>query len=230
VVRLINVLFFFIFGGILMKIGDVFRIVSELEPAVVTVSDKGNRRVKAEGGRKVLYVGSNGTEVIVVRTDRICEGDFKVVLKPPGRREFAPTHVRLFFDLYLKKISDEQKARKVFLAFERVNKGEDVEKVIAELKGLTFSMELDPVDVTLFYGFLLMAEQDWNYGPQGCRSSNLNPPREFLMRFIRWLAQCDYGDIDRIITTAVRNRPASNRYSTPLDKLWSDTTTILRYL
>ncbi|WP_175059070.1 hypothetical protein [Thermococcus sp. 2319x1] len=120
----------------------------------------------------------------------------------------------------MKKISDEQKARKVFLAFERVNKGEDVEKVIEELKRLTFPMELDPADVTLFYGFLLLAEQDWNYGPQGCKTSNVNPPREFLMRFIRWLAQCDYGDIDRIVRRAVGKESASKKYSIPLDELW----------
>lgn len=48
VVRLINVVFFFYFGGISMKIEEVFRIVSELDPAVVTVSDRGNRRVREE--------------------------------------------------------------------------------------------------------------------------------------------------------------------------------------
>jgi hypothetical protein len=139
-------------------------------------------------------------------------------LKPQEGKEFAPTHVRLFFDLYLKRISDEKLAKKVFLAFEKVNVGEDIGEVIKEFdfRKLRFPMELDPADVTLFYGSLLMAEQDWNYGPNGCRESKLEPPREFLMRFIRWIAQCDYGDIDRVITTAVRNRPAPKKYRKPL--------------
>ena len=203
----------------LLRVDDVFEIVQHLKPAEITETKKG-RRVFKEGGRALVYMGSHGTEVYVVRTDRICPGDFKVVLKPEGGKEFAPTHVRLFFDLYLKRISDEKNARIVFLAFERINQGEDINKVLEDIRGMKFPMELDPSDVTILYGSLLMAEQDWNYGEKGCRESKLNPPREFLMRFIRWIAQSEYGDIDRIITTAVRNRPAPKKYSVSLFELW----------
>ncbi len=204
-----------------MELGDIFKIVEKLEPAEIKETQK-TRKVAKEGGRTVLYHGSNGTEVIIVRTDKLCPGDFKVVLKPKNQKEFAPTHVRLFFDLYLKRISNEELAKKVFLAFERINNGEDISKVVSSLSGLAFEMELDPADVTVFYGSLLMAEQDWNYGPRGCRESKLDPPREFLMRFIRWLAQCEYGDIDRIITTAVRNRPAPAKYGKSMFEIWKD--------
>ncbi|MDV3104014.1 hypothetical protein [Thermococcus waiotapuensis] len=202
-----------------VRVDDIFEIVQNLKPAEIKETQK-TRRVIKEGGRALLYSGSNGTKVYVVRTDRICPGDFKVVLQPKGRKEFAPTHVRLFFDLYLKRISDEKHAKIVFLAFERINHGEDINKVLGDVRGVTFSMELDPSDVSVFYGSLLMAEQDWNYGSLGCKESKLDPPREFLMRFIRWIAQSDYGDIDKIITTAVRNRPAPKRYGTPLFELW----------
>ena len=200
-----------------LNIDEVHRIVQGLEPAEIKET-KARRTVLKEGGQKLLYTGSNATEVYIVRTDKLCPGDFKVVLKPKNGKEFAPTHVRLFFDLYLKRISNEELAKRVFIAFERVNDGEDISGVIADLnlKELRFPMELDPADVTLFYGSLLMAEQDWNYGPNGCRKSKLDPPREFLMRFIRWIAQCDYGDIDRVITTAVRNRPAPQKYKKSL--------------
>ncbi|NPB03993.1 MAG: hypothetical protein GXO39_06225 [Thermotogae bacterium] len=193
------------------------KIVQSLKQAEIKETEK-RRIVLKEGGRKLLYTGFNGTEIYVVRTDKLCPGDFKVILKPQNGKEFAPTHVRLFFDLYLKRISDEKLAKKVFLAFEKVNVGEDIEEVTKEfdLHKLRFPMELDPADITLFYGSLLMAEQDWNYGSNGCRKSKLEPPREFLMRFIRWIAQCDYGDIDRVITTAVRNRPAPKKYGIPL--------------
>ncbi|WP_054839463.1 hypothetical protein [Thermococcus sp. JCM 11816] len=204
-----------------MRLDDIPTIVAGLKPAEIKETQK-RRKVTKEGGKTVLYKGSNGTEVIIVRTDKLCVGDFKVVLKPKNQKEFAPTHVRLFFDLYLKRISNEELARKVFLAFERINNGEDINKVASSLSNLKFNMELDPADVTVFYGSLLMSEQDWNYGTQGCRESKLDPPREFLMRFIRWLAQCDYGDIDRIITTAVRNRPAPAKYGKSLFEIWKN--------
>ena len=204
-----------------MKVDDVFDIVQKLRPAEIKETKK-TRRVIKEGGRRLLYSGSNGTKVYIVRTDKICLGDFKVVLQPEGRKEFAPTHVRLLFDLYLKRISDEEKAKSVFLAFERINRGEDINEVINGIRDINFSMELDPPDVTVFYGALLMAEQDWNYGKKGCRESKLDPPREFLMRFIRWVAQSEYGDIDKIITTAVRNRPAPKDYGVSLFEVWRD--------
>lgn len=202
-----------------VKVDDVFEIVQNLKPAEIKETQK-TRRVIKEGGRALLYSGSNGTKVYVVRTDKICPGDFKVVLHPMGRKEFAPTHVRLFFDLYLKRISDEENAKTVFLAFERINHGEDINRVLDDVRNITFSMELDPSDVTVFYGSLLMAEQDWNYGSRGCKKSKLDPPREFLMKFIRWIAQSEYGDIDKIIMTAVRNRPAPKKYSISLFELW----------
>ncbi|ASI99433.1 hypothetical protein [Thermococcus celer] len=201
-----------------MRVDDVFEIVQDLRPAEIKETKRG-RRVLGEGGRALLYSGSNGTKVYIVRTDRICPGDFKVVLQPEGKKEFAPTHVRLFFDLYLKRISDEEQANSIFLAFERINHGEDINKVVEDIKGITFPMELDPSDITIFYGSLLMAEQDWNYSDRGCKESKLDPPREFLMRFIRWIAQSEYGDIDRIITTAVRNRPAPEKYGVSLFEL-----------
>ena len=107
----------------------------------------------------------------------------------------------------------------MFLAFERINHGEDIEEVLNDVRNITFSMELDPPDVTVFYGSLLMAEQDWNYGSRGCKESRLDPPREFLMRFIRWITQSEYGNIDKIITTAVRNRPAPEKYGISLFEL-----------
>lgn len=95
-----------------MKVSEIAKIVQNLKPAEIKETEK-RRIVLREGGRKLLYTGSNGTEIIIVRTDKLCPGDFKVVLKPQEGKEFAPTHVRLFFDLYLKRISDEKLAKKV---------------------------------------------------------------------------------------------------------------------
>lgn len=161
--------------------------------------------------RMVVYVGKNGTEITATRTDKICPHDFRVGLLIPGRYEFYPTHVRLLFDLYLKRTSDEEKAQKLFLAFEDVYDGKDPEKIVIELGDLPFKMQLDDADVNIFYGQLLMIEQEFNYGPKGCKQGKVQPPREFLMRFIRWIASGE-EEIDKIITNAVRNWPPPIRF------------------
>lgn len=104
--------------------------------------------------------------------------DFAVGLIIPGREEFFPTHVRLLFGLYLKRLSNKEDAEGLFI---------------------------------LYYSQLLMAEQDFNYGPDGCKRSNFDPPRGFLMSFIRGVASGD-NEIDRIITAAVRNYPPPAKY------------------
>lgn len=58
-----------------------------------------------------------------------------------------------------------------------------------------------------------MIEQDINYGPHSNKKSKLNPPREYLMRFIRWTAD-EKAEIDKIIFAAAGRRyPAPSRYS-----------------
>jgi hypothetical protein len=73
-------------------------------------------------------------------------------------------------------------------------------------------MKLDGSDVNLFYTQLLMIEQEFNYGPGGCKEGKVDPPREFLMRFIRWVASGD-EEIDKIITNAVRDWPPPVEYA-----------------
>jgi len=161
--------------------------------------------------RREIYKGKGGTIVSVIRTDKICPHDFAVALTIPGREEFRPTHVRLLFDLYLKRLSDEKKAHKLFCALEKVYDGEDPENLAPRVLELKFPMQLDDPDVNLFYTQLLMIEQEFNYGPDGCKKGKVDPPREFLMRFIRWVASGD-NELDRIIAVAVRNFPPPPRY------------------
>jgi hypothetical protein len=164
------------------------------------------------GERLVVYVSRDGTEVTATRTDKICPHDFGVGLKIPNRAEFRPTHVRLLFDLYLKRVSNMEDAKKMFGALDLVYEGEDPLQVNERLQQLRFPMQLDEVDTTLYYTQLLMIEQEFNYGPRGCKQGKVQPPREFLMRFIRWIASND-SQIDDVISTAVRNRPARMRYA-----------------
>jgi len=166
----------------------------------------------SSGQRKIIYKGIRGVMVSATRTDKICPHDFAVGLEPPGRDVFYPTHVRLLFDLYLKRLSNEKDAHHLFCAMEKVYDGHDPETLAPQVLKLNFPMKLDDPDVNLYYTQLLMIEQEFNYGPTGCKKGKVNPPREFLMRFVRWVASGE-EEIDKIITNAVRNWPPPIKYA-----------------
>lgn len=170
------------------------------------------------GERRVMYKLARGIEVTATRTDRISENDFAVGLNIIGRPEFYPTHVRLLIDLHLKSTSNEEGALKLLAALESVYKGEDPFPLAEKVGNLTFPMQLDGPDVNLFYAQLLMIEQDFNYGP-GKKSSSFDPPRGFLMAFIRWVMSKE-NQIDKVITAAVRNYPPPKRFDTPKSGLF----------
>jgi hypothetical protein len=161
---------------------------------------------------KIIYTSPLGVRTTVKHTARYSPKDFAVGIWGPGAAEFYPTHVRLLIDLYIKRSSNSVQAHELYLAFERVFQGGDPDSLLAEVEQLTFSMTFDEPIVNLCYGQLLMIEQDINYGPGGTKQSKLNPPREYLMRFIRWTADSS-AQIDRIITAAVRNYPAPPKYA-----------------
>jgi len=138
--------------------------------------------------RKLIYTSQKGVKIFAIRTDKICPHDFAVALLVPGKREFRPTHIRLLFDLYLKKSSNNKDFDELFKIIENVYGGEDPEKYLKKLWHLTFPMKLDDPDVNVYCTQLLMIEQEFNYGEGGCKKGKIKPPREFLMRFIRWVA------------------------------------------
>jgi hypothetical protein len=158
-----------------------------------------------------MYTSPKGIQVTATQTGKFSHHDFAVGLVIPGRPEFYPTHVRLLFDYYLKRLSDRQQAQKVFKAVERVYDGSDPEELAQDVSAFTFPMQLDEAMVNLVYTQLLMIEQDFNFGPEGTRKSKYDPPRGFLMSFIRWVSSGE-DEIDRIITAAVRNYPPPIRF------------------
>ncbi len=117
-----------------------------------------------------MYRGAGGTIVSVTRTNKICLHDFAVGLKIPGRDEFYPTHIRLLFDLYLKRLSSDKNYNQFFCKLEKVYDEKDQELLAPDILKLSFPMKLDDPDINLYYAQLLMIEQDFNYGPQGVRS------------------------------------------------------------
>ena len=165
---------------------------------------------------RAIYSSKNGVQVTVKQTAKFSPHDFAVGLIIPGQPEFNPTHIRLLIDLYIKRESNEDGAKQFFRIFEKVFQGEDPEKFKEELGKIKFPMMLDEAETNLYYAQLLMIEQDINYGPGSEKPSKLNPPRDYLMRFIRWVAVGD-TQIDRIIFAAAgRKFPAPARYSKPI--------------
>ena len=161
--------------------------------------------------RRIMYTSPKGIQVTATQTGKFSPHDFAVGLVIPGRPEFYPTHVRLLFDYYLKRLSEPRRSRKLFEAVEGVYEGDDPEKLVQDVGALTFPMQLDEALVNLVYTQLLMIEQDFNFGPGGTKKSKYDPPRGFLMSFIRWVASGE-DEIDKIITNAVRNWPPPIRF------------------
>ena len=166
------------------------------------------------GERQVVYTSPIGVQITATQTGKFSPHDFAVGLVIPSRAEFYPTHVRLLFDYYLKGLSEPQQARTLFTNVEEVYKGTDPEKLIEQVGTMTFPMQLDEAIVNLVYTQLLMVEQDFTYGPGGTRKSTYDPARGYLMSFIRWVASGE-DEIDRIITSAVRNYAPPVRFKNP---------------
>ena len=170
--------------------------------------------------RRIMYTSPKGVQITATQTGKFSPHDFAVGLVIPGRPEFYPTHVRLIFDYYLKKLSEPRQAQKLFEAVERVYEGNAPEELAQDVGTLTFTMQLDEAIVNLVYTQLLMIEQDFNFGPEGTKKSKYDPPRGFLMSFIWWVASGE-DEIDKIVTNAVRNWPPPVRFKdSPTQKLF----------
>lgn len=170
----------------------------------------------SSGEHKVIYQSKDGVKVTVTQTGKFSKNDYAVGLIIPGKEEFRPTHIRLIIDLYIKRESNSLGAKSLFLALEKIFKGEDPKNLLNELALIKFPMFLDSAEVNLYVAQLLMIEQDFNFGPNAPKKSKLNPPREYLMRFIRWVASGD-STIDRIIFAAAgRKFPAPEKYAKPI--------------
>ncbi len=166
---------------------------------------------------QIIYTSMKGAKVTVTQTGKFSQHDFAVGLIKPNDKEFYPTHIRLLIDLYIKRESNLEGSKILFDALEKVYNGIDPINYVDELRKINFPMELDEGEVNLYIAQLLMIEQDFNFGPNAPKKSKLNPPREYLMRFIRWVAAGD-TQIDKIIFAAAgRKYPAPQRYSKPIN-------------
>lgn len=169
-----------------------------------------------QGEYRIIYTSPKGIKVTIKHTGKFSPNDFAVGLIIPKQEEFYPTHIRLLIDLYIKRLSSSKDAHKLYLAFEEMYQEKDPDEILDKVKGLKFPMKFDEPIINLYYSQLLMIEQDINYGPGSKKQSKMDPPREYLMRFIRWTAD-EKAEIDKIIFAAAGRRyPAPARYSTPI--------------
>ena len=169
-----------------------------------------------EKGRAVIYTSKKGVQVTVTHTAKHSDDDYAIGLIIPEHEEFKPTHIRLLIDYYIKRESNELGARKLFEYLEAVYRGEDPTTFVDDLQKIDFPMHLDEGETNLYLSQLLFIEQDFNFGPGAPKTSKMDPPREYLMRFFRWIASGD-SQIDRIIFAAAGRRyPAPEKYGKPL--------------
>ncbi len=174
-------------------------------------------RLLNEKEHKSIYESRNNVKVTATQTGKFSKHDYAVGLIVHDQPEFYPTHIRLLIDLYIKRESNLEGSKKLFKALEEAYNGKDPKLYVEELTGINFPMHLDEAEVNLYVAQLLMIEQDFNFGPDAPKKSKLDPPREYLMRFIRWVAAGD-TQIDRIIFAAAgRKYPAPKKYSSPID-------------
>jgi len=176
-----------------------------------------SRRLKGlnNNEHQVIYTSKKGMKVTVKQTGKFSSHDYAIGLVIGNEKEFNPTHIRLLIDLYIKRESNPKGSKKLFRFLEEVYNGKNPELYVEELRKINFPMQLDEAEVNLYMAQLLMIEQDFNFGPDAPKTSKLNPPREYSMRFIRWVAAGD-TQIDRIIFAAAgRKYPAPKKYSKP---------------
>lgn len=170
-----------------------------------------------ENERQELYKSDSGVIVSVTHTGKHSNKDFAVGLVIGKEAEFYPSHIRVLIDFYIKRESNYQGSKTLFNALEQVYKGADPVDFLDDLHSINFPMQLDEAEVNLYVAQLLMIEQDFNFGPGAPKKSKLDPPREYLMRFFRWIASND-NQIDRIIFAAAgRKYPAPDKYSKPVN-------------
>lgn len=161
--------------------------------------------------RVIVYSSHSGVRVALHRTDKHARGDFAVELVYPGGEVLRPTHVRLLLDLYIKKVGNRDGLEtKLLPAIEKVFAGSGPEAYVGDLGA--YPMQIDGPDTQLYYVQLMMAEHDFKFGPTGYREGKIMPPREYLMRFVRWAASGT--EIDRVITSAFRNYPPPIQFAT----------------
>lgn len=168
-----------------------------------------------KGQRRVVYTANNGDEITATRTDGICPHDFVIRIEKKNGTNLQIRHTRLFSDLCKKLTYNKKDADTLFCIIEQVNNGKDPLFYSPKLIGLSFSDQIDNADVNVFCAQLMMIEQDFNYGPKGCKYTVFDPPRAFFMHYIRWIHSQD-DTIKHINSQASNRKKPPRKYNKPI--------------
>lgn len=132
--------------------------------------------------------------------------DIKIWLSAPYRKkEFMPSHERVLLDLFMKRIQDEGKIRKIYNIIETLFNDGDLEEYREELEQINFEKQMDPNFVNLAYLQAYMAEQEINFEGKG---SYPDKPRLYIMGYIRQSIFGKYSNMVNVIKRMGRNPPA----------------------
>lgn len=132
--------------------------------------------------------------------------DIKIWLKAPyKKKEFMPSHERILLDLFIKRIQDEKKIKKIYSIMESIFENEDLENFSEELREMDFEKQIDPVFVNLAYLQAYMVEQEINFEGIG---KYPDKPRLYIMGYIRQTIFGNYSDMVNIIKRMRLNPPA----------------------
>lgn len=132
--------------------------------------------------------------------------DIKIWLKAPyKKKEFMPSHERILLDLFIKRIQDEKKIKKIYLIMESIFENEDLENYSEELRRIDFEKQIDPIFVNLAYLQTYMVEQEINFEGIG---KYPDKPRLYIMGYIRQTIFGNYSDMVNIIKRMRLNPPA----------------------
>ena len=145
--------------------------------------------------------------------------DIKIWLKAPYKnKEFMPSHERILLDLFIKRIQDENKIKRVYEIIENIFNGKDLEEFRKELEKIQFEKQIDPTFVNIAYLQAYMVEQEINFEDKG---KYPNKPRLYIMGYIRETIFGEYSNMVNVIKR-MRINPPADKYTIKWDEKKKD--------
>ena len=132
--------------------------------------------------------------------------DIKIwLIAPYKKKEFMPSHERVLLDLFIKRIQDEKKIKRVYEIIEEMFNDKDLEPYREELENIKFEKQIDPNFINLAYLQAYMVEQEINFEGKG---NYPDKPRLYIMGYIREAIFGKYANMVNVIKRMKRNPPA----------------------
>lgn len=132
--------------------------------------------------------------------------DIKIWLEAPyKKKEFMPSHERVLLDLFIKRIQDEERIKKIYEIIEAIFNNKDLNDFKEELEKYQFEKQIDPAFINLAYLQAYMVEQEINFEGKG---KYPDKPRLYIMGYIRQAIFGKYSNMVNVIKRMRLNPPA----------------------